>query len=154
MEITGPFLAPYSGKSKLGYSLRAFRKGCFSFSSIPEHCQLLVLSLETNSQVKKWVKGWRWGGGRHLWPERCNLGVWSEGDISSSWAMLRKRDSTGLFCIWEANPFLSSQLSHTRASPTNRPTQARACTNSMDLCFFLKWRLLLVAESTLVFVYF
>lgn len=126
MEITGPLLAPCSGKPKLGYSLKAFRKGCF-FPSIPEHCQLLVLSLETNRNESE--------GGAHLWSEHCNLGVWSEEDIRSSQAMLRKRDSTGLFCIWEASPFLSSQLSHTRASPTNRPTQARTCTNSTGLCF-------------------
>lgn len=61
------------GKAKLGCFLMAFRK---VFSSIPEHCQLVVLSLEVR-EMDQVVGG-------HLWSEHCILGAWSKEDVRPS----------------------------------------------------------------------
>ena len=147
MEITGPLLAPYSGKPKLGYSLKAFRKGCF-FPSIPEHCQLLVLSLETNRNESE-GRGWPIYG--------LNTAILGSGQ--------RKTSGQAKLCLEKGialafSVFGKQVLSYRASCHTHGlllqigPHRHGLALIARVSAFFLKWRLLLVAESTLVFVYF
>ena len=105
-----------------------------SSPSTPEHCPLLVLSLEVNRNES--------GEGANLWSERCILGVWSKDDVRLRRAIVGEKMALGC-SVSGKQVFLSSRLSHAWTS-ANVPTHAQTYLNNMYLCS-LHWQLFLIA---------